>query len=212
MLAVWIWTVVFWERALKNGKAIHFLIAGLLAGLAVLTKYSAVTLLPLLPILGGFRKRNLGWWLLWLAVPLAMIELYQFGTGKLYGQGLISTAADYAAQTRFGLAGGWANKTVIGLAYAGGCLLPVLFFAHQVWAKREGLIAGGLTVAAAVAALWATGVGSQFDWSFRLQMGLLLAAGIHRCCLRRLNYGGGATRFHCCSHCGWAADWRLQRS
>jgi len=179
MLAVWIWAVVFWERALKNGKAFYFLTAGLLAGLAVLTKYSAVTLLPLLPILGVFRKRNLGGWLLWLAVPLVMIKLYQFGTGKLYGQGLISAAADYAVQTRFGAAGGWANKTVIGLAYAGGCLLPVLFFAHQLWTKREQLIVGGLAVAAAVAALWATGVGSQFDWGFRLQMGLLLAAGIH---------------------------------
>ena len=104
--------------------------AALLAGLSVLTKYSAVTLLPLLPILGVLRKRKLGWWLLWLVVPVAMIELYQFGTAKLYGQGLISTAADYAAKSRF-VTGGWVNKIVIGLAYAGGCLLPVLFFARR---------------------------------------------------------------------------------
>jgi hypothetical protein len=164
---------------LKSGKAFHFLVAGMLAGLSVLTKYSALPLLPLLPILGLFRKRNLGWWLLWLAVPLLLIELYQFGTGKLYGQGLISAAADYAAQTRFGVAGSWANKTVIGLAYAGGCLLPVLFFACRLWTNRELLIGGGLAVAAAFAALWATGVGSQFDWGFRLQMGLMVLAGIH---------------------------------
>ncbi|MGA2179500.1 MAG: glycosyltransferase family 39 protein [Verrucomicrobiota bacterium] len=179
MLAVWIWAVVFWERALKNEKAFYFLIAGLLAGLAVLTKYSALPLLPLLPILGVLRKRNLGWWLLWLAVPVAMIELYQFGTARLYGEGLISIAADCAAKFRFGVTGGWMNKIVIGLAYAGGCLLPVLFFAHRVWAKRELLIVSGLALAAAVAALWATGVGSQFEWSFQLQMGLMLAAGIH---------------------------------
>jgi len=179
MLAVWIWALFFWERALKNGKASFFLIAGLLAGLAVLTKYSALTLLPLLPVLGVLRKRNLGWWLLWLAVPLAMIGLYEYGTAKLYGQGLIAAAADYAAQTRFGVAGGWANKTIIGLAYAGGCLLPVMFFARRLWTKREWLGGGGLTVAAAVGALWATGVGRQFGWGFRLQMALLLAAGIH---------------------------------
>src|ERR1039457_6086663 len=71
MLAVWIWAVVFWERALKNGNAFYFLTAGLLAGLAVLTKYSALTLLP---ILGVLRKRNLGGWLLWLLLPLVMIE------------------------------------------------------------------------------------------------------------------------------------------
>ena len=28
MLAIWIWAVVFWERALKNGKAFYFLTAG----------------------------------------------------------------------------------------------------------------------------------------------------------------------------------------
>jgi 4-amino-4-deoxy-L-arabinose transferase-like glycosyltransferase len=179
MLAVWIWTVVFWERALKSGKALHFLAAGLLAGLSVLTKYSALTLLPLLPILGVLRKRNLGWWLLWLIVPVAMIEFYQFGTAKLYGTGLISAAADYAAKTRFIAAGGRANKIVIGLAYAGGCLLPVLFFARRLWTDGELLIGGGLAGAAAVGALWATGVVSQFDWSFQLQMGLMLAAGIH---------------------------------
>ena len=179
MLAIWIWAVVFWERALKNGNAFYFFLSAFLAGLAVLTKYSALTLLPLLPILGVLRKRNLGGWLLWLIVPVAMIELYQFGTARLYGEGLISIAADCAAKSRFGVAGGWVNKIVIGTAYAGGSLLPVLFFAHRVWAKRELLMVGGLALAAAAAALWATGVGSQFGWSFRLQMGLLLAAGIH---------------------------------
>ena len=176
MLAVWIWAVVFWERALKNGNAFYFLTAGLLAGLAVLTKYSALTLLP---ILGVLRKRNLGGWLLWLLLPLVMIELYPFGTARLYGQGLLSAAADYAGKTRFGVTGGWANKIIIGLAYAGGCLLPVLFFARRFWTKRELLTGGGLIVAATTAALWTTGIGSQFGWGFRLQMAVMLAAGIH---------------------------------
>jgi hypothetical protein len=88
-------------------------------------------------------------------------------------------AAEYAGQTRFGVAGGWVNKTIIGLAYAGSSLLPVLFFAHRCWTKRELLMVGGLALAAAIAALWATGVGSQLGWSFQLQMALMLAAGIH---------------------------------
>lgn len=179
MLAVWIWTMVFWERALKNGNAANYFLAAMLAGLSVLTKYNALTLLPLLPILGLMRKRNLGGWLLWLAVPVAIIGLFQFGTAKLYGQGLISAAADYAAKTRYSETGSWANKGIIGLAYAGGCLLPVLLFSYRLWTKRELVLGGGLTAAAAATALWATGIGSQFGWGFRLQMGLWLAAGIH---------------------------------
>ena len=179
MLAAWIWTVVFWERALKHGDKIHFFLAAFLAGLSVLTKYSALMLLPLLPVLGVLRKRNLGWWLLWLIVPAAMIELYQLGTARLYGQGLISAAAEYAAKTRFDVTGGWAKKIIIGLAYAGGCLLPVLFFVNRLWTKREWLIGGGLLLTATFAALWATGVGSQSSLAFRLQMTVMFAAGIH---------------------------------
>jgi hypothetical protein len=179
MLAAWIWVIVFWERGLKNGSSIHFFLSAFLAGLTVLTKYSAITLLPLLPILGVLRKRSFGLWLLWLVLPAAMIELYQFGTAKLYGQSLISVAADNAAKTRFVLTGGWANKIVIGLAYTGGCLLPVLFFARQLWTKRELFVGGGLAAVVAVVALLITGIGNQFDWSFRLQIGLMLAAGIH---------------------------------
>ena len=64
MLTFWIWALVLWERALASEQSRwQFVGAGVLAGLAVLTKYSAVTLLPLLPILSILRTRKLGWWL-----------------------------------------------------------------------------------------------------------------------------------------------------
>ena len=179
MLAVWIWAVVLWERALKNGNVYYFFLSALLAGLSVLTKYSALPLLPLLPILGLMRKRRLGWWLLWLAVPVAMIELYQYGTARLYGQGLISIAADCAAKFRFGVTGGWANKMIIGLAYAGGSLLPVMFFVHRLWTKRELVMGGGVVLAGAAATTFASGIGHAFGPLFQLQMALMLAGGIH---------------------------------
>jgi hypothetical protein len=179
MLAWWIWSVVFWERALKSGRALEYFFAALLAGLAVLTKYSALTLLPVLPILGVLRKKNLSWWLPWLAIPVAMIGLYQFGTARLYGHGLISAAADYASQTRFGVTGGWLNKIILGVAYLGGCLLPVLFFAPRLWRKRELVFGGGIILATAWAISLFSGIGHEFGLLFQLQMMLLLANGIH---------------------------------
>jgi len=178
MLAIWIWAVVFWERAMTSGNALEFFMAAFLAGLSVLTKYSALTLLPLLPILGFLRKKP-GLWLLWLAVPTVMIVLYQLWTASLYGNGLISSAAGFASKTHFELAGGWTNKTVIGFAYAGGCLLPVLFFIPWLPVKRELVVISGLVVVGSASVLWLTGIGHEFGWSFRLQMCLWVAAGMH---------------------------------
>ena len=74
MLGFWVWALVYWERALATEQSRgRFVVAGILAGLAVLTKYSAITLLPLLLILGVLRVRKAGWWLLGLAVPLLML-------------------------------------------------------------------------------------------------------------------------------------------
>jgi 4-amino-4-deoxy-L-arabinose transferase-like glycosyltransferase len=68
MLSFWIWALVFYERALQNESSRwQFVMAGTFAGLAVLSKYSAVLLLPLMAFWGITRTQKLGWWLLsWL--------------------------------------------------------------------------------------------------------------------------------------------------
>jgi len=177
-LALWIWAVVWWERALKTGSGLNYFAAGLLAGLSVLTKYSVLTLLPLLFILGAWRIKRPGWWLLWLAVPAAIIEAYQLWTAKLYGTGLITVASDFAAKIQPGTTGGWLDKSLIGLAYQGGSLLPVLFFTHRLWTRRTWLGGGLCLLVAAFAVVWTGGIGSRFGWFLQWQMALLLAGGI----------------------------------
>jgi 4-amino-4-deoxy-L-arabinose transferase-like glycosyltransferase len=179
MLAVWIWCVVLWERALKSGSAWHYAGAAMLAGLAVLTKYSALTLLPLLPLAALLRLKKPGAWLAWLCVPAAIIAMYQLGTAQLYGHGLITAAANYASQTRFGLTGGWMDKTIIGLAYFGACLLPALLFIPWLWSKRQTLAGGGVALAAAAVITFSSGIGRQFGLLFQLQMALWVANGLH---------------------------------
>ncbi len=187
MVAAWLWSLVLWERGLKSGRAAHLLPAVGLAGLAVLTKYSALTLLPLLPLLGLLRRRKLGAWVLWLVVPVGMIAGYEWVTGRMYGQGLIAAAAGYAAQHRFALEGGRLNKTVIGLIYLGGGLLPVGLLAPWLWRRAHGVMGGwviGGISALTIYALQAGGLPGlpatgEYRWLILVEMGLMLAGGCH---------------------------------
>src|SRR5207245_2923482 len=127
-LAFWIWALVLWERALACPSPWRFLIAGALAGFGVLTKYSAVDLLPLLFVLALLRARRPGWWLVGLIVPVLMLAGYELMTTKLYGRGLFMAAVHYARTVHAGFGGGGTASAHNGLAFVGGSWLRVLFF------------------------------------------------------------------------------------
>ena len=101
-------------------------------------------LLPLLPILALLRTRKLGWWLLGLAMPLMMVAGYELITAHMYGKGLLAAASHFARTVRGG--DYWKNaRGITGLAFAGGSLLPLLFFAPLLW-RRWVLLAGGFVI------------------------------------------------------------------
>ena len=190
MLACWVWALVFWERALADERSRwQFAGAGLLAGLAVLTKYSAITLLPLLPVLSLLRKRKLeAWWLLGLLVPLAMLAVYDWMTARMYGVRLFSAAIGHTQNSR-GFPNIWEARGIIGLAFAGGCFLPLLCFAPLLWRWRALLAGGAAAVALMLGAIWfadqpgwlVPSVNSRLtdQWDFLLQFALLAAGGLH---------------------------------
>jgi len=190
MLAFWIWALVFWERALANGQCRwQFIGAGALAGLAVLAKYGAITLLPLLPIIAILRARKPGWWLPGAAVPWIMVAAYEWITAGMYGRGLLSVASGFAQSHASRFVGGWLAREIVGLAFAGGCLLPLLCFAPWLWPWRTLLKGGAVIFGALLALVWLGGDLGLFTpltnsdafshWGFRLQVILLTAGGLH---------------------------------
>ncbi len=190
MLTIWVWALVFWERALANERGCWIFIgAGLLAGLAVLTKYSAITLLPLLSILSILQTRKFGWWLPGLAVPVFMLAGYELITARMYGGGLFFAAVHYAQTAYVGFPGGWKASGIIGLAFAGGSLLPLLFFAPWLWRPRV-LLAGGAVIFGILLGIFYRGanLGLTYPWvnpelmnhrDFVFQVMLLTAGGLH---------------------------------
>jgi len=191
MLSFWVWAVVLWERALAASERSRwrFVGAGVLVGLSVLTKYSALILLPLLAILSLLRTRRLGWWWLGLAVPLVMAAGYEWLTARMYGRGLLFAATGYVQTSGIEYPGGWKAKGIVDLAFAGGSLLPVLFFVPWLWQGRALLAVGVVLLGISLGICRFGGnLGLLFPWGnpellnrwdFLLQVGVLTAAGVH---------------------------------
>jgi tetratricopeptide (TPR) repeat protein len=160
----------------------------MLAGLAILAKYSAITLLPLLAVLSILRTRKTAGWLLGLIVPVLILAGYELITARMYGKGLFSAAVYYAQMSRIGFVGGWKATGIIGLAFAGGSLLPSLFFAPLLW-RRRVFWAGGAVILGALLltfrlcgnlGLGLTGAdpAAMKHWPFQIQLALLTVGGL----------------------------------
>ena len=159
MLALWVWAVVLFDRGVRTtemevrnpprsfliplesryrgkvGKSgVGFLFSGILAGLAYLTKFPALALVPLFLAYGFFKRRRVGWWLIAPLVPLVVAGGYEWLTYRLYGHGHLLQAATYSHEQNASL--GLGDRLVLGAGFAGACFLPVLFYAPLLWRRQ----------------------------------------------------------------------------
>ena len=149
MLAFWVWAAVLWMGGLDDGKPAYLAASSLLLTLGALTKYFGICLLPLLLVYSIARKRRLGWWAVYFAVPLIVLAAYQLWTSILYGHAMFSDALDFAQTER--VINGKASpltSALIGISFAGGCTLSALLLAPFLWGWRKltlALLLGGLS-------------------------------------------------------------------
>lgn len=136
MLALWIWAMIWWLRAIDTNKPVSFIWAGLLVGACGLTKYFGIALFPLLFSYSLFKTRGFGRWLVYLLIPIAMWGLYHWWTLNLYGKGLLFDAAIYAKQTSSLLPMPFAFELFTVLAFTGGCFVIVLIFTPFLWPSK----------------------------------------------------------------------------
>ena len=145
MLAFWCASILCWVRGFDAGRSRSRWWAGVWAGAAIVSKYFGLALIPLLLAHGLLRTRRLGAWLLPLAVPVGVALGYQVGTDLLEygtgGRGLLLEAGAYATEYPEEEGVELATRIAVGFYFAGGCLIPALFFAPLAWPR------------------WATGLG-----------------------------------------------------
>jgi hypothetical protein len=184
MLALWIGAVDLWLVGIERDDRRRLIGSAILVSAAVLTKYFAMSLIPLLAAWTLLRRDRPWRRLAFLALPLAVLVAYQLGTQHLYGRGLLLDAADWATGEGRRGSGFQLAQGLVGLAFAGGCLLPALVYAPRLWSRSflaAGIVAGALAgVALASGALEPGGVVLPPDARLAggIQFALFVAGGV----------------------------------
>lgn len=141
MLALWTWATIFWIEGLDSGKPVLLTTSVLLIAASELTKYFGAALVPLLFAYSLSRRRRVGLWAWYLLFPVALLIGYEFATAKMYGHGLLTTAADFSRKRRLWTHASKGARTLIGLSYVGGCTLPAMLLAPLIWSRKQIIIA-----------------------------------------------------------------------
>jgi 4-amino-4-deoxy-L-arabinose transferase-like glycosyltransferase len=161
MLALWMLCLLAWRKGLDSENKLYLLTGAMLVALCALTKYFGACLIPLLAVYSLLRRKRILGWAPFLALPMVVLAAYQIWTKDLYGQGLLSDAAQYSQMVGTMLSPSRLGTFLVGLSFTGGCALPVLAMAPVIFRKRW--IAGALGLAVVPAMLLGFNVGGKFS-------------------------------------------------
>jgi len=197
MLAFWVWAIFFWQCGTDNNSWPKLLTGGVLAAFCALTKYFGISLVVLFFAYSIAKTKKFGLWVLFLLIPAAALFGCELITYKLYGKGVLSTAAAFAVELGWQGRPALPTKVLVGLAFAGGCVLTAVFFARLVWSLRAIAVWFFLTfflmlvfVFVKKAHLFGVAVTGLAGWGFLLQFCLMAVAGASLLSLAVLDFAG----------------------
>jgi 4-amino-4-deoxy-L-arabinose transferase-like glycosyltransferase len=167
-VAFWVWALWLWDRGLREERTRLLAFAALLVGLAALTEYFAIALLPLMALFAALIARRTRPWLCALAIPVILLVAYERITAVQYGHSLLFGAANYASGYQEATLGMQAQKLVQGLAFTGGSAATLLFLAPVLLRWRIAL----------VPVLLAASVGGLLGGWFLVQLVVWCAVGV----------------------------------
>ncbi len=144
LLALWVWSIECWMRALERNSAQLLFLASVLAAAAALTKYFGVALVPLLGFYTLVRERRVTHRILYFLIPILVIASYEVITKAKYGQGLFSNAMLVSWNENAKPEQHFFQQLFIGLSFAGGCLFSVVFYAPLLKLRRSSRETGSL--------------------------------------------------------------------
>ncbi|MGA7909204.1 MAG: glycosyltransferase family 39 protein [Candidatus Sulfotelmatobacter sp.] len=148
MLAIWMVALILWIEGIDRDAPLLLTAAAVLIGLCALTKYFGISLVGLLLAYTWVRRRRLGGWAWYLAIPILILAAYQQWTWSLdYGHmfgGAVRFARSYRRDTHVSLLA----DGLVDLSFLGGCVLPGLFFAPLLWSRKRIVIGAAFSAVA----------------------------------------------------------------
>jgi 4-amino-4-deoxy-L-arabinose transferase-like glycosyltransferase len=185
VLALWVWAITFWVVGMKKNKQLSLLLATILISLCTLTRYIGIALVALLFVYSLVQKRRLGVWVLYLLIPPVILAGYWWAAQSLYGRGLLSEAASFAVHFRWEEKAALFQKGLTGLAFVGGCIINVLFYAPLLWSRRVIIVGTILTILFIITLASAEKIGNTptrhingVRWGFLIQVALMAVGGV----------------------------------
>jgi Dolichyl-phosphate-mannose-protein mannosyltransferase len=181
MLGFWVWAAVFWIEGFHPRKPSYLMTSALLMAATALTKYFGASLILLLLFYSLMRQRRLGSWAWYFLLPVGALAGYHLATHQLYGRGLLWDAAIYAHSRPVNQQLPLLAESLIGLSFAGGCVLPALVLAPLLWSRKQMAIGVAVSSLAALSAAagcvhLSTHV-TQWRW-VAIQLAFFVAGGI----------------------------------
>ncbi len=146
MLAFEVWAIIFWIRAHETRRTVQYVLSALFLAAAALTKFTGLTIIPLLLVYSVVRERKFIFQTLALLLPVAAVFIYLIAVHIHYGGISIWDSLFYATSSGAGRTISL-STFVVGLSFTGGCFLPVLFFAPALW-RWKYVVIGAVVIAA----------------------------------------------------------------
>ena len=179
MLALWLAAVWLWVSGLDRSSRGRLLAAAIATSLAVLFKYFALALVPLLAVYTQRRTVRLGaaWPLL---IPVAVAAGYHVLTHELYGRGLLLDAFSYSTAWRFATA---SKTSMAGPAFTGGCVGVALLIAFVGLRWKSAVLWPLVAVAITIVGVYAgerawPGVAESGRLNLGIHVGIFYAMGV----------------------------------
>ncbi len=189
MLMFYVWSIVFWIKGIDK-KSDKFLVwAGICIGLGALTKYVAVTAIPLLVAYTLFHERKvMPRSLAFFLIPVTMLAMYDL-MGNVLGYGSLLKGVVIFEKNTPGIPFMQMLTTnlIHGLSFTGGCYITALFFLPVLHRWRMLLAMSLVFISVIPIALYAeTSIRDglvykegAIQWGFVLQLALYVTSGVY---------------------------------